>query len=82
VVRDRAWKITKCVNNLLFVTKTGNVDNAVSAYSVTSDRNQNVVGGASVMYDTKLVDINNGFNLDTGVYKAPSSGIYIFHFFR
>ncbi|XP_060602559.1 uncharacterized protein LOC132755684 [Ruditapes philippinarum] len=58
-----------------------NSDNAISAFSVTSDRNQNVVGGASVLYDTQLVNINKGFNLDTGVYKALTAGIYIFHFF-
>ncbi|XP_045162553.2 uncharacterized protein LOC123527267 [Mercenaria mercenaria] len=56
-------------------------ETAIPAFSVTSNRNQNVNGGDSIMYNTELVDINNAFNLDTGVFNAPTSGIYIFHFF-
>ncbi|XP_045162552.2 uncharacterized protein LOC123527266 [Mercenaria mercenaria] len=58
-----------------------NDETAISAFSVTSNRYQNVKGGDSIMYNTKLVDINNGFNLHTGVFNAPTSGIYIFQFF-
>ncbi|XP_052761170.1 uncharacterized protein LOC128203686 isoform X2 [Mya arenaria] len=51
------------------------------AFSVVSNHHQNVAGGASVQYNTNLLDDDGSFNLSTGLFHVPSSGYYVFHFF-
>ncbi|XP_053378610.1 uncharacterized protein LOC128548191 [Mercenaria mercenaria] len=53
----------------------------LSAFSVSLTQHQDVPGGKPVLYNNVLVDVNGAYNVSTGVYTVPSSGLYIFHFF-
>ncbi|XP_045163918.2 uncharacterized protein LOC123528253 [Mercenaria mercenaria] len=53
----------------------------LSAFSVSLTQQQDVPGGKPVLYNNVLVDVNGAYNVTTGVYTVPSSGLYIFHFF-
>lgn len=54
----------------------------LAAFSVTLDHHLTVPGGTSVLYNHILVDNMDSYNVTSGVYTVPSSGIYLFHVFR
>ncbi|XP_060608068.1 uncharacterized protein LOC132760165 [Ruditapes philippinarum] len=53
----------------------------LSAFSVTLNQHQDVASGNNIMYNNIVTDVNGAYDVTTGVYTAPSSGLYIFHFF-
>jgi hypothetical protein len=55
---------------------------SMSAFSVGLTQHQEVHTGQSVLYNNILTDTNTAYSASTGVYTVPSSGLYIFHFFR
>jgi hypothetical protein len=52
------------------------------AFSVGLTQHQEVHTGQNVLYNNILTDTNTAYSASTGVYTVPSSGLYIFHFFR
>ncbi|XP_053379495.1 uncharacterized protein LOC123526879 [Mercenaria mercenaria] len=53
----------------------------LSAFSVTLNQHQDIIGGQNVLYNNILTDVNGAYDVTSGVYTVPSSGLYIFHFF-
>lgn len=54
---------------------------SIPAFSVVSDRTQKVIGGTTIKYDVKLLDVTNAFDVKSSIFTTPSAGIYIFHFY-
>lgn len=67
---------------MAFTTDSTEEEPYVIAFSVTANHNENIDGGASVQYHTKLTDVTESFDLETGIYTVKVSGYYIIHFFR
>lgn len=53
----------------------------LSAFSVSLNHHQGVAAGSPVLFNTVLTDVNGAYDVTTGVYTVPSSGLYLFHFF-
>lgn len=65
-----------------FVLLDSTVEEPVAlAFSVTSNQHE-ILDGAVVRFQTKLVEDRGAFDMENSVYTVPSSGYYIFHFFR
>ena len=53
----------------------------LSAFSVSLNQHQEVADGNNVLYNNIITDVNGAYDVTTGVYTAPSSGLYLFHIF-
>uniref|UniRef100_A0A0B7BMG9 C1q domain-containing protein n=2 Tax=Arion vulgaris TaxID=1028688 RepID=A0A0B7BMG9_9EUPU len=51
-----------------------------TAFSVGFKTSQTVAAGSTVVYDQVYLNDGNGYNTDTGVFKATKGGIYVFYF--
>ena len=77
------WRVTVALVVIIeFISDASPEEPFAVVFSVTSNHHQNVEGGKSVQYHTKLVDDYDSFDLESGVYTCPSGGYYIFHLFR
>ncbi|XP_061178742.1 uncharacterized protein LOC133187402 [Saccostrea echinata] len=50
------------------------------AFSVGLTHNEASTNGPKVVFDRVFVNFGQGFNVNTGVFTAPISGIYAFHY--
>lgn len=53
----------------------------LASFAVGLAKDQTVNGGQSVVYNKVILDTHHRYSTQTGVYTAPTAGIYIFHFF-
>ena len=49
-------------------------------FIVTATGSQGYISGGSITFDDKMIDHYNSFDVDTGIYKAPETGTYLFFF--